>query len=539
MSFKEWFFRPTASDFIERSIRGDITRQEEERLTPPPDTRHHVPFYSPCYSTVPKGHFLFGGQTIPISQLRSTLFLGQSGSGKSHAMMIVTRNIAEAVAAYPDMRLFIVAAKTDAADSFRDAGIPYTTIDITDPTTPFWDLAKDYSNPDEFMSLAKVLIPTEEKNPFWSQASQGVLGSVMASLFFSFGNSWRFCDAVKGSLLPICNLERLISLCPSNRFFIDRMFRDVKEFGQTRSNVLFDVFARLRDTFPLAVHCQEARQPFSLRRFLTPGIPPEERIVILQPDLAAQAATLPMVHAIVGRLTELVSDLPEPTTRKVVLSLDEAQFLGRIRSVSKFTAFTRSKGGALLFSSQTVDGLYNEYGEHDAEAILGNFPSVALLRQGTQRSASWCVKKIGTVEVWEERVSAGVGREGFTQSSSWGWSLRSRTVDSDFYTLPLASPRHGVEGFYIVPDGTSDAPHEVYRHTIPPSIVDRYHPLPVMRLHEKRRTSGHLRPWTSKELTRALLSSASPERKRRYQELLSEEVLRGILQEVEILLQEG
>lgn len=505
-----WFKpRYRISRLIEDMAQGNTPpawAEESIKRTPPQET-HRIPEYSPNELSLyrPPSHggpyYFWGGQWVPLRELKSTLFLGASGTGKSHQVLTMLGQIARAVTPQSNRRMLVVASKRDALELLSALSVPYRVINLNDPSSPGWDVATDYQSYTKLSELASIIVRRSEKasDPFWGNAAQMLIAGIMKSYFYRFGTDWGFHDVVLGAKSDFKDVLSILSHFPGNEGLVAKLGAgDVKK---TRSNIELHVLSEIDRLEPFAAHCQAAKSEFSLTNFLA-----SESVWVIQPDLDERESVNPVVHAFIKRLTDLTSALSEASSeyppRQVIVFLDEAQFLGKIPGVAEFCEFTRSKGGSLILSSQSIDGLHEVYGDKKTESILGNFPYKTILHMDSKVSVEWSVNLMGQVEVWSRSDSVSSSVRGGSYSESYRWERRQRLLPSDILDLPLASPSSGIHGYYVSgnpavsPEGLNLKGRIAYKFVTPPKVVSSLRPsgLPVSQGRRDSR-SHYLKPW--------------------------------------------
>lgn len=492
------------SDMMESDLRKSPRPPGYERRPPAlPEGRHRVPeltLENPSDSTLPPHHVFFGGRRIPIHDLRHLFIAGTTGSGKSLQLLILLSSLAREVQDGTNSRLMIVGSKDDAYRMLMGMEIPHVVLNMEDSDSPGWDIASDYDDPPLIEELGRILVPTEESSdPFWQTAARSLVTGIIQSFNLHHGNRWGFHDVFNALMGSFEDIITILRQHPNNRAIVELL--EQEEIEKAKFGILLQLNSTLRRLLPFAVHCQKAKRLLSIRRdFLG-----TESIWLIQPSADRMEVMSPVVQAMFRALSQKLSSLPDDPGRNVFVALDEAQFLGRIPGVDKFVEFTRSKGGRLLLCTQTIEGLFEHYGESGARNILGLFPYKAILRLESKASATWAVECFGSVEVWEKSTNRTRTAYSITEAESYSLQVRSRILDSDVLQLPYAHPQIGVEGFYVIPKAPDRDPYpEItsYRYKTPASVVSSLLPPllgTVPPIRAKKPNDFLLCGWTNKE----------------------------------------
>lgn len=438
-----------------------------------PEAEHRVPEKIPALDTMllppshTHAHYWWGGSWRQVDEeMYHMFFLGKSGSGKSNLSLITMSNLALSVTPGSDRRMIIFASKRDALETLEGLGVKYTVFNLNDSRSPGWDMAKDYFDISKADDVATMCVPDDPHGErIWTDGARAIVSGVFKSFVYRHGSDWGVDDLYNAATSDKKTLIKILSQCPANRDVIDTVLKSVAE--KTEAGMRIQVLTTLKRLYPLAAHYQHAEHFFSLSDFLR-----SESILVVQPDLDEWQAIKPIIHALFQRLSELTAALPgDDLPRRIFVSLDEAQFMGKIPGVAQFATFSRSKGGVLMLSSQTIDGLYKEYGREEAESILANCDFVTLLKQKNKVSAEWGVSQFGSLEMWEVNESRTTSYQGGSQSESGRWQRRPRILDTDLLNLPLSSRKTGIQGYFIPPES-----RDAFKLTIPGEVIDALRP---------------------------------------------------------------
>ena len=492
--------RYSMTEILESDLRGNPRPEGYERPSPKEEVSlHRVPELLREMNADPLPHHVFfGGRWIPFRELRHTFFAGTTGAGKSKQLLILLSALSREVRDGSNVRLLIVGSKTDALEMLSGMGVRHVVINLEDPESPGWDIAADYDTPYLIEELAHIFIPNEKSNdPFWQNTARSIVSGILRSFNLRHGTDWGFHDLMNAMMGDFSDIIQILDQHPNNRAIVGLLTRT--EIEKTKLGILMQGLSQLAKLLPFAAHCQKARYQVSIKRdFLR-----SEDIWLIQPNPENMAAVTPVIHAMFKAVTEKLSGLMDSEERRTFVLLDEAQYLGRIPGVEKFAEFTRSKGGVLILSTQTIDGLYEHYGEYGAPNLLGLFPYKSIMRLDTALSVEWALRCFGSLEVWESGRSRSETALSVSKGESSQWQVRQRLQDSDIRFLPLASRRTGIESLYIVPETPESDPNRLtaYRYVTPPSLVESLTPRGASRPVPRTKVSADyiLSPWTEDE----------------------------------------
>ena len=488
------------------SLGRAVPKHVQEALQRPnPLAKHRIPDRMPTTDDILRARpdapsLLWGDRWFLLdASIPHMFFLGMTRSGKSNLIQVVLSCIAPEISPSGNKRIFIFATKEDSQQTLESLGVPYTCIDISNPDSPGWDIARDY-NFQQADQLAADLLPYDAKGDrVWIDGARAILAGVAKSLMYCQGQNWRISDLLNPFAETKDDLIKLLARCPGNQIAIEQVLKSASE--KTEAGFRIQIVASLSGLVPFAAHCQSAKHLFSIRDFLHKGM-----VALVQPKLDELELTKRIIQAMFRRLTSILNSLPDArgkhAGRKAFVFLDEMQYMGLLEGVEDFTSFAAGRGGVLVASVQTIDMLYSIYGRERAEAMLGNFGNTTILKVRTEASAQWAVKQCGTVEQLERNESRTQATQGISLSESDRFITRTRITTSDVLGLDLADPHTGVFAYFLPPKF-----RDIAKVVVPPSLIDTLYPQGKEPPPHREKTVEEyiLKPWTPEEKARFVL----------------------------------
>jgi hypothetical protein len=152
-------------------------------------------------------------------------------------------------------------------------------------------------------------------------------------------------------------------------------------------------------------------------------------------------------------------DDPDQRDELTIIGMDEPIFLTKIPMLLELATLGRTKGVRLILAPQDLDGFYERYGNHKADAILALCGNIAALRMTSPKSREWASKLFGDYEAWETETSGSTtnswnGKDHSVSQTS-GYSnrriKRESILPSEFFNLPQTNHVNGMHGFFATP----------------------------------------------------------------------------------------
>jgi type IV secretory pathway TraG/TraD family ATPase VirD4 len=252
----------------------------------------------------------------------------------------------------------------------------------------------------------------------------------------------------------------------------------------------------------LAAAWASAKEKISLQEWLDGSF-----VLVLGNSHYARPAIRAMNQVIFKRISELLLEQPDSSTRRTWICLDELRQAGRLDGLSALAVEGRSRGVCLVAGTQDHEGLQAVYGKEEADEILGMLSHKAFLQVESPASAKWASEVVGEYEVKEIQIGTTYGPGGTTESETEHKVKREAVLPSEFMSLPPTNRVNGLTGYFISRGigcwKTTLAGDYLTDTLLPP---DKKTPNRVSRPREELR----LKPWTEAELKKFGIS-LSPE----------------------------
>lgn len=409
------------------------------------------------------------------------LVVGSTGSGKTTLIKQLMASALAPTAWRANCRALIYDAKRDFIPFLYALGLG-NRLRITNPMdarSHAWDMSKDITSPVAARQVATLLVPDEkgssESSAFFNQACREVLLGVMLGLIATSkpGQRWTFRDVIGGALNPDFRKALLsVDRSPSGDVFhtlfrIRRSYIEVEP--RLKENINASLNAKIGIYEPIAALWDEAGRRgryFSIEEWAHG----EGQVLVLGNDESARASIDALNALIFKRVAECLLSKPEVSREELEqgqgrswVILDEVREAGNLDGLRSLLNKGRSKGACVVIGVQDVEGLRAEYGKEQANEIIGQCNTVAVLRIVNPDTAEWASGLFGqsVQEVGSSSVSVG---ETYQKTEQFTTDLRPRVPTCHFFDLPPASPQAGLHGFFFGPkignSGESLSPFE-------------------------------------------------------------------------------
>lgn len=401
-------------------------------------------------------------------------FIGSTGAGKTVLIRLLMQSILQlATQSRIPTRLIVYDSKREMLPVLygmferlgrKDAKNVIDLINPFDKRSVAWDLAEDIKSPAHAQELASILIPDNPnaREPFFPNAARLILENVV----LSFIEGSKKNDARHWTLRDLCNavetrenIELVLGRSTRTNWVPDALFADIRTAG----NILATIAAAMRPYRIIAALWEKAEGKMSLHKWLE-----KEMGILVLGNTPTSRTTIDAINQVLfKRLSQIILEkqrdikLNEDLSR-IWVFLDEFVRAGRLSGAAELATEGRSKGVAFVVGFQDVNGLYAVYGREEAEEIIGQCSSVALLRTQSPDTAEWQSRFIGDYQLSRGTLSSTTHSKG-ESSRSIGDEVRDRRpfLPSHFREMPPVSKdrKQGISGvfcspYFLAPDVT-------------------------------------------------------------------------------------
>jgi hypothetical protein len=355
-----------------------------------------------------------------------------------------------------------------------------------------WDMAADITEPRQAVQLVHTLIPPiQESQPYFSDAARDLLYGVIISYLRSKILDWKFADLLRAMKSPR-RLVRILRRHPETRDLVTCYCSDKRLLFSVLSTFASKTLAYR----PVAAAWEHAK-PISLKQW-SEG----EMILIMGNDETSRAAIDPINRCLFKRASDITLSQPETETTclKSWFIIDELSEAGKLDGLVPLLKKSRSKGGAVAISFQSVGGLKDStmYGPHFTDEILGQIGNRFLGRIEDPATADLASQILGDQEIDQYTTSSTRGSQSNSTTTNHQIVTRRAVLPSEFMTIPHCDRENGLSGFFTTRSAS-------YFATLPgPELFDKQlmqpkkdgEPAFIARDEEAQ----YLRPWTEEEV---------------------------------------
>lgn len=384
-------------------------------------------------------HMFWAMRNLPVTEaVKHFLICGTTGSGKTVTIQLFLQSIAQRFkcgTAVPE-QLIVFDVKGDMVPLLAGMGLDPDdpAVHILNPydhRSSVWNLGEATQTPVMARALAALLIP-EERNtnaPFFADASRELVYAVLLSLNTAAGTKWDLRDL----MCALDSGEHITAITkrdPRAQRIAHRILGD-KQHSPSVLSTLGTKLGRFEQVAALW-HTNSRRTFFSIPEFLQrPGV------LILGNDPVLRESLWPINAMLLRALTNEILRQEDTRMPRHWFVLDELRAMEKLTCITDLLNRGRSKGASVLIGIQSIEGLYEVYGEHGANDLLNQCAHKTFLRAGSHKTAEWAASHFGKVRQYEVSVTDTRSFSGGSDSITRSLQERDMFLPSFFLDLPF------------------------------------------------------------------------------------------------------
>lgn len=386
------------------------------------------------------------------------MFLGSPGSGKTNAINIFIDELLRKKA--KEDRVFIFDSKGDFYKEFHKRPGKKLVISNDYPESATWNVFGEimdfdqtrvfYDKKNEIYAreIAKMLFEGKESDhqPFFHNAASDIVSKIL--LYFlreaeDTGDTSKLNNYYLANFLKTISRENLIEIL-SDKSNPD--FRGAIEYinssdGQSQGVLSFikEMAADLLvGVFGGYEECEDRSRQFSIKNLVKNEA---YDIVFIDYDISSSKALAPIYKVIVDLIMKFAMSGREDGRNSIYLILDEISLLPKLDYLSRSLTFGRSRGLKIIAGIQSVDLIYDSYGDRLGNVILSNFMNVVVFYLSDAISREFVGKYFGKIYIAYNYQSGNdngdAQREGFVIDD---WDLLSLGLGEAYVKLADYKP---------------------------------------------------------------------------------------------------
>ena len=343
-------------------------------------------------------------------ETRHFLVTGQTGSGKTNLIHNILPQVVERK--HPAI---IIDQTGEMIARYYDVSRGDIIFNPMDTRGKAWNFFEDCSSTEELERFSKILFSFNRKSsmtrsdPFWEQSAEIVFNECVKYLK---KNNNETIDSLK-SLTINATLEELkakLIYTPAARYLTD----DSKGMS---SSVLSTLATSTRPISYLSDGALAGK--FSLKRYFRDLKEGSNAWLFLSTKPSNRDITLPLIACLAELCFTQIMDIGINKERKIWTVLDELARLGNLPALSPIMSEGRKYGVCVIAALQSLNQLYDSYGQYAGSSIFGQFGTTFFFRNTETSIGKLFSSMSGTETITRQQKNTSFGANEFRDGVSY------------------------------------------------------------------------------------------------------------------------
>ncbi|MDP4146185.1 MAG: type IV secretory system conjugative DNA transfer family protein [Bacillota bacterium] len=281
--------------------------------------------------------------------------------------------------------------------------------DPDDPNCDCYDPLEQIKEIDGATELARNIIPTQEKDPFWSQCAQGVFASAILD---GINKNQAFGDICERILVTEPNqlIEELFNSEDNRVKLLCSAANGIAE------NTLTGVFSTLR-TYILTFASDEKIRNATRKTSWTPAVLEEGATIYLRIHESMIGQYKGLIASMISQTFRYLTKRKDHQQPSILMLLDELPRLGKVEGLAEAMGTLRSRNVHIVPIVQSLSDLDRHYGKEIRKIVIDNTSYKVILGVGDFDTQKYFSDLSGTHKVWQKSYNNG-GLLGMTKGNT-------------------------------------------------------------------------------------------------------------------------
>ena len=316
-----------------------------------------------------------------------------------------------------------------------------------DARSGIWDFWDDCSNSIETERFSKILIGFNRKassahsDPFWENAAMSVFNGCIESLREENASIEEIIELVCNA--DVSYLRALLNGTEAARYLGGQA-------KQTTESILAVLTANAK---PLT-YLRDANQGitednrFSMKRYFKQIEQKKNAWLFLATKPGNRDLTLPLIACMTELALSGLMEIGIDKNRRIWISIDELPALGKLPALSSIMSEGRKYGACVIAGMQSLNQLYEHYGQYSGSSIFGQFGTAFFFRNNEPEIAKVVSSICGNETITRQQKNTSFGADTHRDGVSYSEQVQKKALvePEDLASLAVG------ECYAILPD---------------------------------------------------------------------------------------
>ena len=291
-----------------------------------------------------------------------------------------------------------------------------------------WDFWQDCSNEIELERFSKILIGFNRKassahsDPFWENAAMSIFNGCVESLRRKNASMEEIVQLVCNA--DINDLKKILRGTEAGRFL-------GKNPTQTSESILSVLTANAKPLTYLAYgedNMDADVKRFSIKEYFEKVKSNSDSWLFLATKPSNRSLTLPLIACMSELALSQLMEIGINKDRRVWVVMDELASLGKLPALSSLMSEGRKYGACVIAAMQSLNQLYEAYGQYSGSSIFGQFGTSFFFRNNEPAIAKMISSICGSEVITRQQKNTSFGANEFRDGVSYSEQIQKKAL---------------------------------------------------------------------------------------------------------------
>ena len=358
---------------------------------------------------------------VKDSENQHILITGATGSGKTNLIHNILSQVRES-----NQPAIVIDQTGEMIAKYYDKSRGDIIFNPFDDRSKSWDFWQDCCSDDNSLhgindrleKFAKILFGfnrnkqnSMSSDPFWEESAEVIFTSCIETLREKNNKSLSTLQQMVRNY-PLAKLQKELAETPAARYLISS--------NRNTASSILSVLAT--STKPLQ-YLSDADKRFSLMEYFKQldnlDNNSQAGWIFLATKPSQRELTLPLIACMVELAVSFLTDIKINNARRVWFVIDEISSLGRLPALSWLMSESRKYGGCIIAGMQSINQLFNIYGQYVGSTLFGQFATKFFFRTDEPVIAKMISGICGSYNIAKQQKNISFGANEFRDGVSY------------------------------------------------------------------------------------------------------------------------
>lgn len=367
-------------------------------------------------------YYVGGMPLVKDMEMRHFLVTGATGSGKTNLIQGLLLQVEK-----QRQPAVVIDQTGEMISKYYDPSRGDIIFNPFDARGSAWDFWQDCSNEIELERFSKILMGFSRKSssthsdPFWENAATSVFNGCIEFLRKQKNDDVATTASMKEIVDLVCNadigyLKNILQNTEAGRYL-------GKDSKQTAESIISVLTASAKPLKFLVNDSQEEgvnqRKSFSIKQYFEDLKNGSSSWLFLATKPSNRSLTLPLIACMSELALSQLMEIGISKDRRIWVVLDEIASLGKLPALSPLMAEGRKYGACVVAGMQSLNQIYEHYGQYSGSSIFGQFGTSFFFRNNEPAIAKMVSTMCGSETITRQQKNTSFGANEYRDGVSY------------------------------------------------------------------------------------------------------------------------